>query len=842
MHLDAIFFAVTVIFMTALSILYAYDIKTVVRTVKGPSFLWIPVTILAVCLNLGIGIIVPGIFLKDRDIFAGFSGNSLSFLSYQQLYDLSLALLAMCAGSVLIGKLLCAVCLGNPQTKRSRNVGFLCVLSFLVLQICLLFFVGIQGRERLIISEFYLPDKSTTLHELDAYLELANDGDLSYDTEGLYLSDDQNALKKMQVEETRISPKGTMLIPLDENVFSFGRSGGDSLVLSDKNGNIIDTVITGDTRENKSYTRRYADREWVYSNPTPGAYNVEKPQFSVAAGFYNKPFYVTLSAQKGADIYYTWDGSTPTVESEKYDEKILIYDRSEESNVYRSIQNVTRLWLENTVDTTPVPKATVIRAIAVNPDGVVSEIATATYFVNQNDLKEKYVVSLVSDPDDLFGPQGIYSTGEAYDQWYLNGQIGHEPEPNFEIRGLECSGNFEVFHVTDQGYFNQACGIRIQGGSHRNVPLKNMSIFSREEYSGSKFFDQNLFGISKTHSAALREGFNNAFTMELVPERNVAHQTSIPVTVYLNGEYWYDTYLQEKYNDEFFEEHYHLEDVEFTKAGVTEQMLRFVQENDMQTEAAYHKLNALVDIQSYIDFMCANIYLANTDYAEATSGGNSAIWRSRKTENSGYGDGRWRWALYDMDLLIEYCRWELGLLDLTDAQLDTFNITRTWSKPLEERPFYSSLKKNPIFRQQFVLTFMDMANTCFAPDFVETVLHKWGEDLNYNSGFYLERKESITQYLADAYDLTGTQEELTVQISDPDAGWVQVNTCKPNLDKGIWVGTYFTDYPVTITAEAKNGYRFVGWEGDIPTESPEISFILPEGGISVRAIYEAYEK
>lgn len=842
MHLDVIFFAVVVIFMTALSILYAYDRKTIVRAVKGSSFLWIPITVLAVCLNLVVGIMVSVIFLKDSDVFAGFSGNSLLFLSYQEICDLSLVLLAMCAGSVLIGKLLCAVRPGNPQHKRNRNIGFLCVFSFLVLQICLLFFVGIQGREHLIISEFYLPDKNTTLHELDSYLELANDGILSYNTEGLYLSDDQNTLKKMQVKATRISPKGTMLIPLDENVFSFGRSGGDSLILSDENGNIIDAVITGDTRENKSYTRRYADRQWVYRNPTPGAYNLEKPQFSDAAGFYNGAFYVTLSAQKGADIYYTWDGSTPTVESEKYDGKILIYDRSEESNVYRSVQNVTRLWLENTVDTTPVPKATVIRAIAVNPDGTVSEVATATYFVNQKDLEDKFVVSLVADPDDLFGPQGIYSTGEAYDQWYLNGQIGDAPEPNFEIHGLECSGNVELFQVTDQGYLSQRCGIRIQGGSHRNVPVKNMSIFSREEYSGSEFFDQNLFGTGKTHSVALRDGFNNAFTMELVPDRNVAYQTSVPVAVYLNGEYWYDTYLQEKYNDEFFEEHYHLEDVAFAKVGVTEEMLRFVQENDMQTEAAYHKLNAFVDIQSYIDFMCANIYLANTDYAEATSGGNSAIWRSQKIENSGYGDGRWRWALYDMDLITDYCRWELGLLDITDAQLNTFNITRTWTKPLEERPFYSSLKKNPLFREQFVLTFMDMANTCFAPDFVETVLTKWGQDLNYNSGFYLERKEYITKYLADAYDLTGTQEELSVQISDPDAGWVQVNTCKPNLDNGIWSGTYFTDYPITITAEAKNGYRFVGWDGDLQTESPEISFILPEGGISVRAIYEAYEK
>lgn len=798
--------------------------------------------LLALGMNGLICMLSCGIVTGGWNRLPGISGGAVLELSYQHFFVFSMLLMLQYAGAVLTGRLLRKFWKLRWTAGRSGKLAGLIISGCWFLLAGIFLFIGIQGQNHILISEFYLPDKKTTLEPRESYIEIANNGRFSYEVTDLYLSDDRNHLQKLQVSPDKLSPGETILIPMDGNVFDFGRKGGDLLLLSNQNGEILDELITGDTRKNKSYTRNYADRTWEYRDPSPGVYNLEKPVFSAAPGFYEESFYLKLSAQGDADIYYTWDGSIPTLQSEKYTGKILIYDRSEEQNQYRSIQNVTRNWLEKEVDPTPVPKATVIRAIAVNADGFASEIATGTYFVNQTDAKDHYVVSLVAEPEDLFGPQGIYSTGEAYDQWYLNGKNGEEPKPNFEIRGLECAGNFELFHATPLGYLNQACGIRIQGGSHRTGALKRMSVFSREEYSGSEFFDQNLFGNRKSHSAALRSGFENAFTMELVPGRSLETQKSIPVMVFLNGEYWYKTYLQEKYSDEYFEEKHQLEDVEFLKSGITGEMKTFVQENDMQTEDAYRRFGEMVDIQSYIDYMCANIYLANTDYAEWQNGGNSAIWQSRKVEDSSYGDGRWRWALYDMDLITSYSRNEQGLNDITDAEVNSFTFMRKWAGPVEDRLVYSSLKQNPQFRKQFVLTFMDMANTCFAPDFVEGVLADWGEDLSYHDSFFLNRKGYITGYLAEVYELAGTQETLSLEISDPAAGRVRVNTCEPDLSDGHWDGTYFTDYPVTLAAEAYGGYRFVRWEGDIQTEDPVITLNLPEGGMSVRAVYESYQK
>ena len=40
-------------------------------------------------------------------------------------------------------------------------------------------------------------------------------------------------------------------------------------------------------------------------------FNIKSVEFSAEAGFYDEPFYLTLSAPDGCNIFYTLDGSTP---------------------------------------------------------------------------------------------------------------------------------------------------------------------------------------------------------------------------------------------------------------------------------------------------------------------------------------------------------------------------------------------------------------------------------------------------------------------------------------------------------------------------------------------------
>ena len=82
-------------------------------------------------------------------------------------------------------------------------------------------------------------------------------------------------------------------------------------------------------------------------------YISEKPEFSLAEGTYDEVQQVSLSAKEGK-IYYTVDGSDPTVESEKYEKPILVQTEGE----------------------------TVIKAIAVNKKNIPSLIAKNTYTIN----------------------------------------------------------------------------------------------------------------------------------------------------------------------------------------------------------------------------------------------------------------------------------------------------------------------------------------------------------------------------------------------------------------------------------------------------------------------------
>ena len=76
----------------------------------------------------------------------------------------------------------------------------------------------------------------------------------------------------------------------------------------------------------------------------------DAPEFSVAAGTYNAPQTVTITAEDGATIYYTLDGNNPT----------------NESNVYSSALTIS--------------ETTTLKAIAVK-DGLSSAITTATYTI-----------------------------------------------------------------------------------------------------------------------------------------------------------------------------------------------------------------------------------------------------------------------------------------------------------------------------------------------------------------------------------------------------------------------------------------------------------------------------
>ncbi len=578
------------------------------------------------------------------------------------------------------------------------------------------------------------------------------------------------------------------------------------------------------------------------------------PVLSAESGFYAEAFELEISAPEGAAVYYTLDGSMPTADSRLYTEPVEISYGSGRESEATFVRNVQSDWM-NGEGETHSNMATVIRAVAVYEGGISSEAVTATYFVGQEDNREHLVVSLVADPQDLFGENGIYVTGKEYDEWYLGDRTGDAPAPNFLRHGEEWERPAVMELFQDKSLLQQPVGIRIQGASAREGANKRFSVYARKKYSGSGWFDIPIFGFTaqRTHSFVLRSGFMNGYIQYLVQDRDVASAQSREVLVYLNGALWYITIAQEKYSEKYFEEKYGVDEdnVITAKGGAVDSgkaeeqamydsIYDFLNTHDMSAPEAYEQLNRIMDIQSYIDFSCVNVYFANLDYNEYK---NTFCWRSRKTGYGEYEDGRWRWGLYDMDL--ENLDYGVRMEDINTFTMDTHYAGSAFNT----RPMYAALKQNALFCRQFVISFMDMVNTDFtvrrAAEAMEdwgVTMEWWGMQPDWVENFFPARTEAVTGYLAEEFGLTGTCEDVSLSVNDTEAGYIILNTMTPDLSEGEWTGSYFTDYPVTVTAVANGGYRFAGWQSnhksDVGLEQPVLTVEIPEGGVRLQAVFQ----
>lgn len=565
------------------------------------------------------------------------------------------------------------------------------------------------------------------------------------------------------------------------------------------------------------------------------------PEPSVWGGYYEDAFVLKLSAPSNGKIYYTTDGSAPTADSFLYTEDgILLQNRSQEPNVYTTVQNVVEDWKAFTPKSDPVEKGTVIRAIYVNSLGFQSDILTQTYFVGVQPPQQGYTLSLVFEYDDMFGESGIGVTGSEYDAWYLSGETTEDkPIPNFEKR-LEIPVIAEL--MDDSGdIMNQAVGLRLQGASARREPKKRFLLVSREEYSGSQVFDRMLYEGVTTHSVMLKRYLPDAIMSDLVSDRSVAAQDSIPVRVFLNGEFWYDSYMLERYDTQYFRQHYQVEDRILVKNGVIEdetvsasesayynEYLYWVDNTDFSDDSQWQQFQTETDVQSYIDYLVINYYFCNIDFSDNH---NYVLWRSSSYGDTKYEDKRWRWCIYDIDAL-EWIKNEPARGDA--AEINVFS--NDLSLDINDTILFRSLRRSPAFCQQFVLSFMDMVNNNFTPANVERVLNKYGHTLDWQDGYFVERPAYAVRHLAEEFDLSGSLETVTVSCSNPEMGSVTVNTSQIDLSSGTWSGQYFTDYPISITAIPKDGYQFLGWKGDA-NEANHTVTVSVDGGISLEAVF-----
>lgn len=740
------------------------------------------------------------------------------------------------------------------------------------------------------------------------YIELYNPSWIPVSLSGYSLSDSEDELRKCNLDSVILGPKSYLVIfadgSSDEVVghTSFSISGkGENVYLSNAKGNITDIAEIPRLDYNTVYARiQDGGHTWERKEPTPGYSNdgadivkiaeLAEPVFSYDSGFYDDDFWLEITAGEEEVIYYTLDGSEPDEQSIKYTGPLLITDASLNENVYAAR---TDLSPENDyVPEYKVDKATVVRAISYNDKtGQKSDISTKTYFVNY-DTKMEYlgipIVSIVTDPNNLFDYySGIYGNGIGF-QNYLdaggicdgeilkkftdeNGVINYLYEAsNAYNRGREWEKEavMTYFDEEHQYIFAQDVGIRISGQSSRRYSQKSFNIFARDIYDENDILPYDFWGKGyKYSSVKLRNGgsdnggskIKDPFIHDIVSERNVSVQDTAPCIAFLNGEYWGTYNLRERYQQEYFYNHFALKNDEIFMIDAGEisygdydawnayiALLELIDAGDSSDDKNYSKICEMLDIQSFIDFLCINIYVDNQD---VSFNKNIALWRSKTVGEDRNHDGKWRVMMYDLDnALFEYSR-------------NSFTESIYWKEEglIEEEPV-KTLLQNEEFKKQFVLSFMDIANETFDYTRISKKLDEWntiyenivpkdhrrfyrGKEDNYKTNiqnldtFFYYRAEYITDYLRESLNLNGTKEKVVIDTNIPQGGTVEINTLQLSLD-GAWCGEYYTDYPITVTAIPADGYRFAGWTGDIQSAQEQMEVEISQGGIVLCAEFE----
>lgn len=768
-----------------------------------------------------------------------------------------------------------------------------------------------------VINEVCTQNKSClsdSYGEYSDWIELYNTGSTDVDLSGYGLSDKADEPLQWTFPNGTIIKGGEHMVIFASNLESTGSElhtnfalskNGETIILSNSNGSIIQQLEVPTLAEDSSYGRTPdGGNVCEVMTPTPAAENkivASAPVFSMGSGFYGTDFSLSLSANENCEIYYTVDGSNPvnSATAQKYSNEITVKDRTNEPNIYSVYEENESSALSVSrgtgyrKPTFNVDKATVVRAVAKNSDGLYSEVVNQTYFITSGSLsqyKDMTVVSLVTDPENLFDPdKGIYVTGTQYMNWRNSGNFNYGKSPwdtdnisNFFSKGREWEREATLTFIKNGNtVVEQNMGIRIKGASTRNTPQKSFNLYARSEYGASKVnyplisdnYDSEGNLIEDYDSLCLRsvsdEGrLRDGFAQKLVFDReNVTNQNMEPCAVFLNGEYWGLYEMTEKLSDYFIETNYGIEkqDVAMIKNGELEEGDDYIldeyydfmdeySEKDLTNEANYRAVCDYIDIDSYIEHYAAGIYLGTYDWPNY----NYGIWKNvgEEIEGNPYSDGKWRFISFDYDFTMGTTYGSFGGVE--GYAYDSF---RHMDKAQKDAPtnLFVKLLKNKEFRNKFANVYCDYANEVLTEEkgnamadfyvqnytekLANSILRWWGfnggnkdSNLSYNRQQYTEKNiPQIKQFFRERpnYTLDHMKNYLglggnlqTITLKTNGGGKIMINSIIPDTSNGGWNGKYFSDCPVTLTAIPDDNASFTGWGGDASGNEQTITVSL----------------
>lgn len=595
---------------------------------------------------------------------------------------------------------------------------------------------------------------------------------------------------------------------------NFGLSIGETLVLFDNSGNIIDSLNLP-AMQTDHVIRRSTDgaAEWCFSNaPTPASENVgvcfsdyeARPNFSAESGVYPAGVFLILSSDNPmAEIRYTTDGSIPTDTSMLYELPLIISGSS------------------------------VIAARCFSQASLPSMMEKNTYMVDEYEIGIP-VVSVSTNPSNLWDPvTGIHVFGPPdYDLGY----------PHFGANfweDWEREAYVEYFDGNHVKQMEGPVGIKIHGGWSRGNVQKSFRIQAKGKY-GLEEMEYPLIPdkpyITSFKGFNLRNGgnaygdyrFHDALIERTTRETNCDYMSYAPAVVFLNGEYWGYMEIRENLDQHYIADNHDINASDATVVSANYMgfnvingnpdsffsLHEYATQNSPLADEFFDEISSMLDIENYTDYLIAQTYWGNGDWSNGWQN-NTKLWHDDRP------GGKWRFMLMDMDF---------GM-GLASGPNDNYIATAGGDGFMTDQVF-DAVIQNETFRNHFINRYADLINTEFQLDRVTELAMemkaevapifqrhaaRWGtwnnaleDGLNGRLNWAAERIPGARNVVESHFGLPG-QVDITLDVQPAGAGRIHISTITPETEEYPWTGVYFQGVPVRITAIETPGYTFSHW-------------------------------
>jgi len=621
--------------------------------------------------------------------------------------------------------------------------------------------------------------------------------------------------------------------------FKVEKSGG-SLYFMNAESAILDSVRFGAVPTGASWSRNGAGK-WGFAIPSPygntlGEVYAEQVQVAEVnippSGFYSSAVTATFPAGTRCEQ----GGAEPTANSPVVQTTV-------------------------TINTT-----TVLRCRAYAGGSYPSEEIIRTYvFEQQPSLAAIFVTT---DPLSMFSPDsGLYMTG--------NNASMMDPKKGANFwSNRELPVYVEMFEPgkPKTPAFGVMGDYKISGQYSRAKEKKSFAVTLREEY-GDKRLKYTLFPdypeLKKFKAFSLRNFGNNSgddyvrdrLGTSMTEGLGVDYQRGRYVIVYYNGKYYGIHDLRERNNEYYYETKYGYDpnDIDLlatTSSGTDEAstgssadykaMLEWLQSNELTSDANYKKIADQIDIDNFINYMQAEMFLNNSDWPH----NNMKKWRvaSQKT--------KWKWFMYDVDFgfgvsyntqngnvfsYVTNANGTSGMGGFNMGGLGMGDFGGGMGGGQQQQPTNGSISAHTIlmirllgnegFKNAFINRFSVLLSMNFSAERllkrindlqsqVEPEMARDQEFWGYNASsmsnnletiknFAQTRQAKIREQMESYFSLSGT---ANMTLTAQGAGTILVDGLP--LDQSTMQLTFYTGVPVTLTAQGSSGV-FTGWSDGV---------------------------